>query len=235
MIDAWLLAASVWVIPVLFAITMHEAAHGWVAERLGDDTAARLGRVTLNPLKHVHPFGTVLLPAILIGIGAPFVFGFAKPVPINPARLRNPRRDLVWVALAGPAANVLLACLSALLLHGAAILPPAMAGWWRMTFTIGIFLNLVLAIFNMLPVPPLDGGRVVHGLLPPRHADRFARIERFGIMAVLVVFFLVPLAAMEFGAAFNPLGAIVLPPTVAGFGLVIDLFGVEALTQWPTP
>ncbi len=234
MIDAWLLAASVWVIPVVFAITMHEAAHGWVAKQLGDDTAARLGRVTINPLKHIHPFGTVLLPAILIGVGAPFVFGFAKPVPINPAGLRNPRRDLIWVALAGPAANILLACLSALLLHIAMILPSSAAQWWQMTFTIGIFLNLVLAIFNMLPVPPLDGGRVVHGLLPPRHAEKFARIERFGIIAVLVVFFLVPLVAMEFGAAFNPLAVIVLPPTIAGYALVIDLFGVEALTAWPT-
>ena len=235
MIESWLLTASVWALPVLFAITLHEAAHGWTARRLGDDTAARLGRVTLNPLKHVHPFGTVLLPAVLIGIGAPFVFGFAKPVPVDPAALRNPRWDMIWVALAGPAANVLLACLSAVLLHVASVLPPEAALWWRTTLTVGIFLNLVLAVFNMLPVPPLDGGRVMHGLLPPRHAARFARVERFGIIAVLVAFFLVPLVALELGAAFNPLASIVLPPTLAGFSLIVDLLGAEALVAWPRP
>ena len=232
MIEAWLLAASVWVIPVLLAITLHEAAHGWVAFRLGDDTAARLGRVTLNPLKHIHPVGTVLLPGALIAVGAPFVFGFAKPVPVNPARLRSPRRDMVLVALAGPGMNIVLACLSALLLYLAPALPASLAEWWQATFTLGIVINLVLAIFNMLPVPPLDGGRVVHGLLPPRYAERFARLERFGIIAVLVAFFLVPLIAAEFGSAFNPLAAFVLPPTAAGFGLIVELFGVEALVSW---
>ena len=140
----------------------------------------------------------------MIALGAPFVFGFAKPVPVNPARLHNPRRDMVLVALAGPGMNIVLACLSALLLHAAAILPPSVAEWWRVTFTLGIAINLVLAIFNMLPVPPLDGGRVVHGLLPPRHAERFARLERFGIIAVLVGFFLVPFVAAEFRQRVQP-------------------------------
>ena len=233
MIEAWLLAASVWVIPVLFAITLHEAAHGWAALRLGDDTAQRAGRITLNPLKHVHPVGTVLLPGAMIALGAPFVFGFAKPVPINPAKFRNLRRGLILVAIAGPGMNILLACLSALLLHVADAFPPTLADWWRATFTLGIVINLVLAIFNMLPVPPLDGGRVVHGLLPPRHAEHFARLERFGIIVVLVGFFIVPLVAAEFGSAFNPLASIVLPPTAAGFGLIVDVFGVEALVSWP--
>ena len=230
--EAWLLAASVWVIPVLFAITLHEAAHGWAALKLGDDTAKRLGRVTLNPIRHVHPVGTILLPGALIALGAPFVFGFAKPVPVNPARLRNPRGGMVLVALAGPGMNILLACVSAVLLHAATAFPASLAEWWRVTFTLGIVINLVLAIFNMLPVPPLDGGRVVHGLLPPRHAERFARLERFGIVAVLVAFFIVPLIAAEFGSTFSPLAAIVLPPTAAGFELIVELFGVEALVSW---
>ena len=232
MTEAWLLAASVWVIPVLFAITLHEAAHGWAALKLGDDTAKRLGRVTLNPIKHVHPVGTILLPGALIALGAPFVFGFAKPVPVNPARLRNPRGGMVLVALAGPGMNILLACVSAILLHAAPAFPASLAEWWQATFTLGIVINLVLAIFNMLPVLPLDGGRVVHGLLPPRHAERFARLERFGIVAVLVAFFVVPLIAAEFGSAFSPLAAIVLPPTAAGFELIAELFGVEALVSW---
>ncbi|MCG8694821.1 MAG: site-2 protease family protein, partial [Minwuiales bacterium] len=156
----WIYIASIWVLPVLIAITFHEAAHGYVAWKLGDDTAKRQGRVTFNPLAHVDPFGTVLLPGLLIATGAPFLFGYAKPVPVNFGQLRQPRRDMVWVALAGPGVNVLLAVASAFLLHLVAALPTGADLWAARMLSNSVALNLLLAVFNMLPLPPLDGGRV---------------------------------------------------------------------------
>lgn len=166
-ISSLIYTATTWAIPIVIAITFHEAAHGWVANRLGDDTAARLGRVTFNPFKHVDPFGTIVLPALLLLMRAPFLFGYAKPVPVNFARLKHPRRDMIWVALAGPGVNIALAFVCALGLHVALSLPGVVGEWLLLNLRNGLLINVVLAVFNLLPVPPLDGSRVVTGLLPP--------------------------------------------------------------------
>ena len=190
--ESVLYTASVWVIPVLLAITLHEAAHGYVALKLGDDTALSAGRVTFNPLKHIDRFGTILLPALLLLVKSPFLFGYAKPVPVNFARLNHPRRDMIWVAAAGPATNLILATASALLLHLIVLLPEPVAGWVGENLRNAVLINLLLAIFNMLPLPPLDGGRVAVGLLPDSLAYPLARLERWGLFIIIGALFLLP-------------------------------------------
>ena len=162
---------SIWALPAIFAITLHEAAHGFVAHRFGDDTAWRLGRVRLNPLRHIDPFGTILLPVMLLLVKSPFMFGYAKPVPVNFRNLRNPRRDMILVALAGPGTNLLLAVISVLLSNLLPYLPDVARPWAAFNLWNSITLNLILAVFNMIPLPPLDGGRVLLGILPRAAGD----------------------------------------------------------------
>ncbi|MFO1073852.1 MAG: site-2 protease family protein [Geminicoccaceae bacterium] len=219
-------AVSVWFLPVIIAITFHEAAHGWVADRLGDDTARRLGRVSFNPLRHVDPFGTLVLPAILVLLHAPFLFGWAKPVPVAFHRLDNPKRDMIWVALAGPAINIALALAAGLLLQVVGELNANTVTLWLWeNLKNAILANVVLACFNMLPIPPLDGGRVLTGLLPRPLAWRFAGLERYGLLVILGLAFVVPLLGRPLGYELNPLGSVLLPMVQVVHGAVLRLTG----------
>lgn len=199
---------SVWVLPLLIAITFHEAAHGFVAHRLGDNTAWQLGRVSFNPLKHIDPFGTVVLPGVLLLSQAPFLFGYAKPVPVNVRKLNHPRLDMVWVALAGPATNILLAFVAALAFHALPFAPASAAKWIADNLKNAFLINIVLAIFNMLPIPPLDGGRVAVGLLPRPLASPLARLEPYGMLILLGLLILLPLLGTQLGLNLDIISAI---------------------------
>ncbi len=214
---------SVWLVPVLLAITLHEAAHGWAAEKLGDDTARRMGRVTANPFAHVDPFGTFLVPGLLVLLGSPFVFGWAKPVPVAFHRLRNPKRDMVLVAAAGPAVNILMAVVAAWAMHGTHLLPVRLGEWVHANCNNAVLANVFLAAFNLLPLPPLDGGRIVTGLLPLPLARRFARLERVGLVVLLLLAVVFPLLARELGFSFNPLLFVLMPLAELLFELVLGL------------
>jgi Zn-dependent protease len=216
-------AATTWVLPVIFAVTFHEAAHGFVAYRFGDDTAARAGRMTLNPLSHVDPLGTVFLPALLF-VTSGFLFGYAKPVPVNFGRLRHPRRDMVWVALAGPVMNILLAIVSSLLFYGVDWIPSGAAQWAAANLVHSIQLNAVLCVFNMLPFPPLDGGRVAVGILPRFLALPLARVEPYG-MLILMLLFIVSYAGARSGLGFNLLGWLIGVPSDALIHFVLLVTG----------
>ena len=214
---AFLYKISIWAIPVLFAITLHEVAHGWMARYFGDRTAEMLGRLSLNPLRHIDPVGTVLVPGLLLAIGGP-LFGWAKPVPVATSVLRNPRRAMILVALAGPAANLVMAVLWCAVLGVIvrAQVNETLYRWVTLMAQAGILTNVILAVFNLLPIPPLDGGRALAGLLPPRLSVRLEKIEPVGLFLVL------GLSAFGlFGWLFNPAFHIV--------GRVINaLFGSQA-------
>lgn len=205
---------SIWAIPVLFAITLHEVAHGWVARRFGDRTAEMMGRLTLNPVKHIDPVGTVIVPLALLAMGG-FIFGWAKPVPVAQQNLRNPRRDMALVAAAGPVSNLLQAMAWGMIAKIALIAnlayvsePVALMG------AAGILINVVLGVLNLLPLPPLDGGRVVSSLLPPRHSDRFDRLEPYGLLVLLALL------------ATGVLGRVIGPPVMYLNQIIFAVFGL---------
>jgi Zn-dependent protease len=197
--SALLWNASVWIVPALLAITLHEAAHGFAARACGDPTAEHAGRLSLNPLRHIDPFGTIFLPAVLVLTKAGFLFGYAKPVPIDPRRFGNFRRDLVIVAAAGPAANLVLARVSGFLYHVIDWAPEALQDWLASNVVNSIKFNIILAVFNMLPLPPLDGGRVAVGVLPAPLARPIARLEPIGMLIVIGLFLLVPMLGDTIG------------------------------------
>ena len=223
--SAVMYTASVWVLPVITAITLHEASHAWMAWKLGDDTARRAGRLTFNPARHIDPFGTIILPALLLLMRVPFLFGYAKPVPVDFGRLRRPRRDMIWVAAAGPGSNLVMAYLAALLMYTTIVMPETARPWVFENLKNALMLNIWLAVFNLLPLPPLDGSRVVLGLLPRDLAIRYARLERYGMVLVVGLIALPPLAGSLLGFEFNLLAWILLPQVEFFLDSILTLAG----------
>ena len=216
---------SVWFLPVIVAITFHEAAHGFVARLLGDETAWRLGRVSFNPLKHIDPVGTILFPGLLLLLRSPFLFGYAKPVPVNFRALRNPRRDMVWVAAAGPAMNIALAILAALAFHLIGYLPETAVQWVAENLKNALIINVVLAVFNMFPLPPLDGGRIAVGVLPDAVASPLARLEPYGMLILIGLLFILPMLGTQLGVDLSIVSRVIASSTDAIIGGILRLTG----------
>lgn len=207
-------AAAIYAIPIIFAITFHEAAHGYIAKHFGDMTAYMQGRVSLNPIHHIDPIGTIVIPLVSLALGG-FLFGWAKPVPINFGALRNPKKDMLWVAIAGPASNLIMALFWGLLLKIATLMPGNyFASPLAVMANMGVKINVVLMMLNLLPVPPLDGGRVMVSLLPAKQAYQLAKIEPYGIIILVVLLF------------SGMLGAIIGPLINLATNLILLLFGL---------
>ena len=215
---------TVWILPVLFAITLHEAAHGYAALAFGDTTAQRAGRLSLNPLRHIDPFGTIILPAIAY-FGGGFLFGYAKPVPVNFGALRHKRLGMICVAFAGPLTNIVLAAGSILIAHLIVDLPTVVRDWAFLNLKNSLEINLVLAVFNLLPIPPLDGGRIVVGLLPPTLSREFAKIEGFGMLLLLALLIFIPMLGQQLHMNFNLLGPVIGYPVNWLGSNLINLLG----------
>ena len=203
---------AIWTLPVLFAITVHEVAHGWAALKFGDRTAQMMGRLTLNPIKHIDPIGTVLIPGMLLLTGSSFLFGYAKPVPVSTQNLRNPKTDMIWVALAGPAANLVMAFMWAAVAKVGAMMGETSLALFYMGVA-GIKINGILMLLNLLPLPPLDGGRVLVGLLPGPLAWRVSQIEPYGFFILV-------------GLIYFGILSMILNPLMNGFvGIISAVFG----------
>jgi len=216
---------SIWLLPVLIAITFHEAAHGFIARFLGDETASRLGRVSLNPLRHIDPFGTILLPALLLLARSPFLFGYAKPVPVNFRALRNPRYGMVLVAAAGPAMNIGLAIVAGLCFHLIVYLPVTVAQWVALNLKNALIINVTLAVFNLFPLPPLDGGRIAVGLLPNVLGKQLARLERYGMTILIGFLIILPLLGSQFGVDLSFVSHLISRAAGAVVGIILRLTG----------
>jgi Zn-dependent protease len=217
---------TTWIIPLILAITLHEAAHGYAALRFGDDTALRAGRISLNPIRHIDPFGTLLMPGLLLlASGGQFTFGYAKPVPVNFGRLRNPKRDMIWVAAAGPGMNILLGIIAGVLFHLVPYAPDFTAGWFRENLINLLEINCILAVFNMIPIPPLDGGRVAVGILPRPLAFQLQRFERWGMFLIIGVVFLLPFIGSKLGLDLNILPWLLGPPVDFLANLIATITG----------
>jgi Zn-dependent protease len=216
---------SIWAIPAVIAITFHEASHGYVAHLLGDDTAWRLGQVSFNPLVHIDPFGTVALPVMLLLFRAPFLFGYAKPVPVNFRALRFPRMGTILVAAAGPGMNLLLATIAALAFHIVGYVPAPGAQWLAANLRNALILNVILAIFNLLPIPPLDGGRILVGVLPGALARLLSRAEPYGLLILIGLIFVLPMLGAQLGVNLDPISRLLMTSTNTVVDTILRLTG----------